>query len=144
MRSWAGFLPGFDRTRHTLSEIHVLIRGDTAVATADFVADHYLGGHFWQARGDYGYELRRTGRQWRITSHTMNLRDEIGSREVLQLAPLKAVASRPIPETPGAAALRRRWHGISGGQHDRAATAVGTDAARTCGAAEHVRLAPTQ
>lgn len=96
MRSWAGLLPGFDRTRHSLAEIHVVIDGDTAVATAEFTADHFIGEQFWQARGDYRYELQRHGRDWRITSHTMNLRGEDGSRDALALASQKA-AEKPGP-----------------------------------------------
>ncbi|CAK9056216.1 Uncharacterized protein YesE, partial [Durusdinium trenchii] len=100
MRSWAGFLPGFDLTRHSLSGIHVSIDGDSAVATAGFTADHFIGELFWQARGDYRYELRRDGRDWKIVGHTMNLRGEDGTRDALAIAPARAA------ERPGAVLVR--------------------------------------
>ena len=94
MRAWGALLPGFDRTRHTLSDIRVIIDGNAAVATAAFTADHYINERFWQARGNYRYELRRDGRAWRIVAHTMNLQGEGGSRDVLELAAQRA-AERP-------------------------------------------------
>ena len=40
MTQWAGVLPGFDRTRHDVSNIKVSSNGETATATADITADH--------------------------------------------------------------------------------------------------------
>ncbi|MEM9064989.1 MAG: nuclear transport factor 2 family protein [Planctomycetota bacterium] len=83
---WGATLPGFDRTRHAISELHVEIDGNTATATADVQADHYLGADFWRVSGAYRFELRETSGEWRITSHALDVRDEAGSRDVLARA----------------------------------------------------------
>ncbi len=82
MTEWAGVLPGFDRTRHDISNIVVSVTGARAVATADVIADHYVADLFWQVAGDYRYEFVDTGDGWRITSATFNLQDEKGTRDV--------------------------------------------------------------
>ena len=46
MTQWASVLPGFDRTRHELSNVSVEINGNTAKATANVVADHYVNDLF--------------------------------------------------------------------------------------------------
>ncbi len=95
MTEWAGVLPGFDRTRHEISNIAVTVTGPRAVATADVVADHYFGERFWQVSGDYEYELIDTGEGWRIASATFNLQHEKGTREVLGPASENASANPP-------------------------------------------------
>ncbi|MDJ0958112.1 MAG: nuclear transport factor 2 family protein [Arenicellales bacterium] len=82
MTEWAGVLPGFERTRHDISNIKVSVTGSQAVATADVIADHHVAGLYWQVTGDYRYELVDAGDRWRITATTFNLRDEKGTREV--------------------------------------------------------------
>ena len=51
MTQWASVLPGFDRTRHAISDIAVTLDGTGAEATANVIADHYVGDLFWQVRG---------------------------------------------------------------------------------------------
>ena len=46
MTEWASLLPGFDRTRHEISNIKVSVNDQQAVATADVVADHYVSNLF--------------------------------------------------------------------------------------------------
>ena len=93
MTEWAGVLPGFERTRHVISNIKVSVTGSRAVATADVIADHYVAGLYWQVSGDYRYELVDDGDQWRIAAATFNLRDEKGTRDVFGLATDSAAAN---------------------------------------------------
>ena len=93
MTQWASVLPGFDRTRHAVSDIAVTLDGTRAEATANIIADHYVGDLFWQVRGDYRYELQKTDGLWRITSHTFNLREESGTRDVFGPASENAAAN---------------------------------------------------
>ena len=108
MTEWAALLPGFDRTRHGISNIEVAVNGRQAVATADVVADHYVGAMHWQLTGDYRYELFDTGDRWVITSMTFNLRDEQGSRDVFAPAMENARANPPsyVVRQQTAAAVR--------------------------------------
>ena len=101
MAEWAGVLPGFDRTRHALSNIDVDISGDSATARAEVVASHWIGDGFWQVDGHYDYELAKADGQWTITSMTFTLEDERGSRDVFGDA-LPAAARK---QGPGAASI---------------------------------------
>lgn len=95
MTEWAGVLPGFERTRHEISNIKVDANGPRAVATADVVADHYVADLFWQVVGDYRYELVDTDDGWLITAATFNLRAEKGTRDVFAPAARNAAANPP-------------------------------------------------
>lgn len=105
MTRWAGLLPGFDRTGHQLSNIRAEVRGERATASADVVADHWLGGEAWQVRGRYEYALVRDGRDWRITDHRFTLTGEEGSRALLARA-TEAAKARPASFTTRAQARR--------------------------------------
>lgn len=96
MSEWAATLPGFDRTRHRLDNIRVELAGDTAVATTDVVADHFVGELYWQVSGHYRYELARFDGDWKIIAHRFTLTDEKGTREVFGPAIEKAKTS-PAP-----------------------------------------------
>ena len=96
MAEWASVLPGFDRTRHALSNVVVEVSGDTATASADVVASHWVGDGFWQVSGNYDYKLVKQGGQWKITSMTFNLKDENGSRDVFGPA-IEAAKGKALP-----------------------------------------------
>jgi len=96
MTQWASVLPGFDRTRHAVSNIFVQVNDQYATATADVIADHYVNDLFWQVSGDYLYKLVKDADGWKITSHTFNLKSEQGSRDVFGPAIEKA-AAEPAP-----------------------------------------------
>ena len=96
MSQWASVLPGFDATRHQLSNVEVRVDGARASATADFIADHYSGKLFWQVRGEYRYQLQKDDGAWQITHHTLNLKKEVGTRDVFGPAMAKA-NSHPAP-----------------------------------------------
>ena len=93
MTEWASVLPGFDRTRHAVDNIQVSTNGQTATATADVVADHYVGELFWQVQGDYHYRLEKKEDVWQITAHTFNLKEESGTRDVFGPAMANAEAN---------------------------------------------------
>jgi hypothetical protein len=86
MTEWASMLPGFDRTRHAISKVKVRLNGSTATATANVVADHWIGQEHWQVSGRYDYALARDGRDWRITAHKFTITGETGSRNVFGAA----------------------------------------------------------
>jgi len=93
MTRWAGVLPGFDRTRHAISNVRVSVQGGQATATAHVIADHWLGTQHWQVNGDYEYRLARDGRDWRITAHKLTVTGEQGSRDIFGPAAERAKRS---------------------------------------------------
>lgn len=95
MREWASVLPGFDRTRHAISDIQVEMAQSRAVATARVTADHFLDGGVWRVMGDYRFELHRQEDEWRISAHTLNLTEETGSRSLLEAAAQAAAENPP-------------------------------------------------
>jgi len=96
MLEWAGVLPGFDRTRHSLSDVSTQVDGDQASATAKVEAGHWIDGAYWQVDGQYDYLLERQTGAWKITSMTFTLEHETGSRDVFGPA-IEAAAANPAP-----------------------------------------------
>lgn len=86
MTEWAGVLPGFDITKHQLSNIDVKVEGELAFATADVTADHYIEDLFWQVTGHYRYQFAHQDGDWRIVSHQFLVDGETGTRDVFGLA----------------------------------------------------------
>ena len=86
MTQWASTLPGFDRTRHEISNVETKINGNKATATADVTANHYLDEMFWQITGSYEYGLVREDGQWVIDKMTFLAESEQGSRDVIDRA----------------------------------------------------------
>ena len=86
MTQWASSLPGFDRTRHEISNIETKVKGNNATATADVVANHYLDNMFWQIAGSYEYGLVKEDGQWTIDKITFIAESEQGSRDIIQKA----------------------------------------------------------
>ncbi len=96
MSEWASVLPGFDRTRHALSDVKATIDGDQATAAANVEAGHWIDGAYWQVDGHYDYQLERQAGVWKITSMTFSLEDETGSRDVFGPA-IEAATVNPAP-----------------------------------------------
>lgn len=91
MKRWAAFLPGFDLTFHQLNAINVQVDDDSASASADFIARHWIGDDgFWSVAGTYLFTFKRSDGQWLITSITLTNPTEAGSRDVLSIAPERA------------------------------------------------------
>ncbi|MGK7755189.1 nuclear transport factor 2 family protein [Roseovarius sp. C03] len=95
MSEWAATLPGFDRTRHALSDVEASVLGDSATARANVVAGHWIDGAYWEVAGHYDYALIRGDQGWRITEMTFTLEDETGSRDVFGPAMEAAAATPP-------------------------------------------------
>lgn len=96
MTEWATVLPGFDATRHALSNIKAEVSADEGRASADVVAGHWIGAQYWEVAGCYAYELARDDGEWKITSMTFSLARETGSRDVCALA-AEAARLDPAP-----------------------------------------------
>jgi ketosteroid isomerase-like protein len=94
MTEWATALPGFDRTRHKISDIEVEVNGIAASATANVVANHWIDGQHWQVSGRYDYVFEREGDSWVIIALTFTVTDESGSRDVFGPA-VQAAARNP-------------------------------------------------
>lgn len=91
MTEWAAVLPGFDRTRHAISNIKTDIDGATATATADVTAGHWIDDAYWEVEGRYSYAFEHDAGAWAVTAMTFTLDGETGSREVF--GPAMAAAS---------------------------------------------------
>lgn len=102
MMRWARHLPGFDRTRHTLSGMTANVDGDTARVEADVVADHWIDDLLWTVSGRHIYELGRFGRDWRVTGQTFVFHAEHGGRDAAKRAGAAAAAN------PNAYVLRQQ------------------------------------
>lgn len=96
MTEWAGVLPGFDRTRHALSDVEAVVDGGEARARANVEAGHWIDGAYWQVDGHYDYQFERQAGAWKITSMTFTLENEIGSRDVFGPA-IAAAQANPTP-----------------------------------------------
>ncbi|MGD1918391.1 MAG: nuclear transport factor 2 family protein [Pleurocapsa sp.] len=86
MTQWASSLPGFDRTRHEISNIETEVKGNQATATADVTANHYLNDMFWQISGSYEYGLVKEDGQWAIEKMTFIAESEQGDRDIINKA----------------------------------------------------------
>jgi hypothetical protein len=76
--SWAGFLPGFDKTHHQLSGFRVKRSGDQALANYFGKADHFIAGNVWTVEGTYETELYKLAGEWKITKQTFRLSGQSG------------------------------------------------------------------
>lgn len=94
MDAWAGLLPGFDATRHELSEIQVKIGDDKATAQARVRATHWLDDRIWAVVGSYDYVLIRTGTSWQVSRMTFRISDERGDRKLVQEAAARVVDTK--------------------------------------------------
>lgn len=86
MTAWAGLLPGFDRTRHRITDIEVEIDGSEATGRSQVTAAHWLDDLYWEVSGNYQYGFRKVDRQWVITKLTFVFISEKGTRDVFPLA----------------------------------------------------------
>lgn len=101
--AWAGFIPGFDTTRHALSNIVVRVEGSKATAHADVVASHWLDGETWEIRGKYFFELEKGSTDWVVKTWRFVLASESGDRSLVDVAEARAAreraeADRLLPE----------------------------------------------
>lgn len=90
MTQWASVLPGFDRTRHEVSELNIDIQGNSADANCHVTASHFIANETWTVKGRYIYRLRKRDDRWQIVYHRFELTDEEGTRDVLGQAAERA------------------------------------------------------
>ncbi len=83
---WRAMLPGFDATAHVLTDVAVVVQGDTATATADVSGSHLLDAERWVVTGRYDVRLGRTAEGWRIVALTFSSQSEEGDRALTERA----------------------------------------------------------
>jgi hypothetical protein len=80
--SWAGFLPGFDKTNHQLSAFIVVINNDTATVTYTGKADHFIGSEIWTVEGTYESELKKVVDAWKVSKLKFNFKQQTGNLDL--------------------------------------------------------------
>jgi hypothetical protein len=80
--AWRGFLPGFDKTHHQLTDFYVMQNGSIALAHYYGKADHFIGDELWIVEGTYDTELIETDGKWIITKHKLNLIKQDGNMDL--------------------------------------------------------------
>ncbi len=72
VEAWKGLLPGYETTRHRLSNFRVALSGDTAECRSYVDALHVIsgarGGDTWRVEGEYTHQLVRRNTGWKVTS----------------------------------------------------------------------------
>lgn len=91
--AWRTVLPGYDLTRHVMSNHQVTLNGDSAIVLSTIHATHVLNGEQWIFLGDYEHALEHTADGWKITRMTANMRGEIGNNDLSRLATEKVAAA---------------------------------------------------
>jgi hypothetical protein len=80
--SWAGFLPGFDKTHHQLSNFNITIENDVAHITYTGKADHFIGEEAWTVEGTYETELINSNANWVVTKLKFNFEKQSGNMDL--------------------------------------------------------------
>jgi SnoaL-like domain len=80
--SWAGFLPGFDKTKHNLSDFNVVIHNETAIVTYTGKADHFIGKEIWTVEGTYESELKKVNDTWLVSKLKFNFKQQTGNLDL--------------------------------------------------------------
>jgi hypothetical protein len=76
---WAGFLPGFDKTHHQLSNFNVTVNNNVAHVTYSGKADHFIGNEIWTVEGTYESGLNNINGQWLVTTLKFNFEKQTGN-----------------------------------------------------------------
>lgn len=84
--TWAGLLPGFDRTCHQLFDIRISESEGSANAFFRGKADHYIDKDVWVVEGTYETTLVKKGENWLIREFKFNLKDWSGNRQLADVA----------------------------------------------------------
>ncbi|MBS1663699.1 MAG: nuclear transport factor 2 family protein [Bacteroidetes bacterium] len=84
--SWAGMLPGFDKTQHQIFDLEV--KEDEASATAQCrgIAEHVLGNETFIVEGVYEATLLKKAAGWVISKFKFNLKDWMGNTQLPVMA----------------------------------------------------------
>lgn len=79
VEAWKGFLPGFDKTHHQLSDFHVTLDGNTATVRFTGKADHFINKEIWTVEANYDAGLSKTQSGWEVTMLKLNLISQSGN-----------------------------------------------------------------
>ena len=93
IEAWRGLVPGFDATRHELSDIEVQVDADAAEATARVDGRHWIGEALWRPIGVYRWTLSKLDGKWKVTAMTFVMTEEIGDRGLVAVAQKRAKRS---------------------------------------------------
>jgi SnoaL-like domain len=80
--SWAGFLPGFDKTNHQLSNFEITLNLDKAMATYTGKADHFIDNEVWTVEGTYESELKKINSNWLVSKLKFNFVSQSGNLDL--------------------------------------------------------------
>lgn len=80
--SWAGFLPGFDKTYHQLSNFNVTIDNNLAHVTYSGKANHFIGNEIWTVEGTYESELKNINDHWLVSALKFNFDNQSGNTDL--------------------------------------------------------------
>lgn len=93
---WRPIFSSYDRTRHVISDVSLMIDGDRADSICEFETTFWMeaipGGETWTRRGEIIHKLQRFGEQWRITEMRMIPLEAEGNAELPRLAKQEAGA----------------------------------------------------
>ena len=77
--SWANFLPGFDKTKHNLTNFKITTDDKLKAITFDGKADHFIGDKIWTVEGDYYAEADADNK---ISLLRFNFKSQSGDTEL--------------------------------------------------------------
>ena len=86
IEAWKGFLPGFDRTHHQVSDFKADQQNDIAHIQFFGKADHFIANDSWTVAGTYDVELIQSANDWKVTKFKFNLQQQSGNTELPQRA----------------------------------------------------------
>jgi len=75
---WKGFLPGFDKTHHQLSDFQITKHDNSANVHCNGKADHFIDGDVWTVEGTYDADVSKINGQWVVTKLKFNLLKQRG------------------------------------------------------------------
>jgi SnoaL-like domain len=84
--SWAGFLPGFDKTNHQLFDFQVTVNNDLATVNNAIKGDHFIDNENWIVEGTYDCELVKTNDKWLVSKIKFNFASQSGNLGLLAIA----------------------------------------------------------
>lgn len=88
--AWKTILPGFDSTKHHISDFDVKQHGDEATATNSGHAVHYLTVNgkqeSWIVDGHYTFGLKKINNEWKVSAMKFTKVDVSGNMKLPELA----------------------------------------------------------
>lgn len=88
--AWKALLPGFDSTRHNISDYNIKISGNEATVTANGKASHYLAvngkNEEWVVEGNYLFSLKKENGDWKVSSMKFNKEKISGNTQLPDIA----------------------------------------------------------